>query len=158
MELEEGQVKFLKQYIQRQEIMLLEYIRKGLDLEIKILNLNNSLQEISEKYNESQKNVAIQNELMQQAATSVESLTLEKKSLQEKEIEYLETINELEISLENCLKQKDQASKRNEDLAREYKTQVGEINKLVEENKELSSNQQSLNKKKPKAILPTDEF
>ena len=85
MESDDGQEKYLKQYIQRQEILLLDYIRKTIDLEIKSINLNASLIEFKTKYEESQKQVEIQNDLMQQAANGVESLTIEKKSFEEKE-------------------------------------------------------------------------
>lgn len=158
MDIDEGQVKILKQYIQRQELLLLDFIRKTLELETKIINLNVSLQEITQKYEESQTNVAAQNDLMSQAAASIESLTVENKRFKEEDEENKKTINGLKKSLQDCLTEKEQSFRKNEDLIKEYKRQVEDLNKLSEENKELCSKQQPLNKKKSKAILPPDEF
>lgn len=178
MESDEGQVKFWKQYIQRQEVLLLDYIRKTLELEIKVLGLNASLHEFTEKYEESQKQVAVQNELMQQAATGVESLTVEKKVFEQKETEYKNTIDnlnknveDLKRSLHDCKTEREEitrkhneisssisgSDKRYNDLMEEYRRQTEELNKLFQENQELKS-KQPINKKKPKAILPSDEF
>ena len=64
MEELERQVNYLKQYIQRQENLFLEFTRKNVDFEIKILALNSSLAEMTSKYEESQKQVEIQNDIM----------------------------------------------------------------------------------------------
>ena len=64
MESDDSQEKHLKHYIQRQEMLLLDYIRKTIELELKAISLNSSLINYKSKYEESQKQVEIQNELM----------------------------------------------------------------------------------------------
>lgn len=161
----EGQVKYLKQYIQRQENLLLDYIRKTLDYELKNLILNASLQDMTSKYEESQKQVLIQNDLMQQAANSVESLTLEKNRLQQKESELNTTIDNLKKSLQDCKNERekllkehnvlqityDNFDKKYQDLQNEYNRQTQELSNSTK------SKSKTINKKE-QVILPDDEF
>lgn len=162
----EGQVKYLKQYIQRQENLLLDYIRKTLDYELKNLILNASLQDMTLKYEESQKQVAIQNDLMQQAANSVESLTLEQNRLQQKEIDLNITIDNLKKSLQDCKTERekllkghnvlqityDNFDKKYQDLKNEYDRQTQELS-----NSDKIKVKTSINKKQT-VTLPPDEF
>jgi chromosome segregation ATPase len=174
MEFDDSQEKYLKHYIQRQEMLLLEYIRKTIDLELKAISLNSSLIEYKSKYEESQKQVEVQNELMQQAANGVESLTIEKKK-------YEKTVEELKTSLSDCrnervaianeLKEAKQkidnfdneikiANNRADEIREEYNRQTKELSELFKENQELKS-KLPINKTKAKketAILPPDEF
>lgn len=168
MENSEDQIKFWKQYVHRQEALLLEYIRKTLELEIKTVNLSASLSEITGKYEESQKQVNIQNDLMQQAANSVEILTVSNKRFEEKEEQLNKTIEELKNSLHDCKTEREQITKQyNElkknsesfdkkynDLSDEYRRQTEELSKLYSENIELKPK----TNKKIKATLPPDEF
>jgi chromosome segregation ATPase len=174
MEFDDSQEKYLKHYIQRQEMLLLEYIRKTIDLELKAISLNSSLIEYKSKYEESQKQVEVQNELMQQAANGVESLTIEKKK-------YEKTVEELKTSLSDCrnervaianeLKEAKQkidnfdneikiANNRADEIREEYNRQTKELSELFKENQVLKS-KLPINKTKAKketAILPPDEF
>ena len=174
MEFDDSQEKYLKHYIQRQEMLLLEYIRKTIDLELKAISLNSSLIEYKSKYEESQKQVEVQNELMQQAANGVESLTIEKKK-------YEKTVEELKTSLSDCrnervaianeLKEAKQkidnfdneikiANNRADEIREEYNRQTKELSELFKENQELKSKLpiNKTNAKKETAILPPDEF
>ena len=165
MESDDGQEKYLKQYIQRQESLLLDFIRKNADLEIRVINLNASLTESIGKYEESQKQVEIQNSLMQQAANSVERLTIENKKY-EKSIEDLrksltECRNELSDSRSKSSSSEEEINLINariKELKEEYNRQTAELSELFKENQELKS-KLPINKSKVKtAKLPTDEF
>ncbi len=166
MESNEGQEIYFKQYIQRQENLLLDFIRKNTDLEIRVSALTFSLKDITSKYEESQKQVSIQNDLMQQAANSVEKLTVEKMNLEKKETDNIKIIEDLKKNLHDCkeerkkiLKDFDELKKSNknyEDLSKEYVRQNEEMNKVYSENKQLKD--KTINKTKPQAILPPDEF
>ena len=167
MESDDGQEKYLKQYIQRQESLLLDFIRKNADLEIRVINLNASLTESMGKYEESQKQVEIQNSLMQQAANSVERLTIENKKY-EKSIEDLrksltECRNELSDSRSKSSSSEEEINLINariKELKEEYNRQTAELSELFKENQELKS-KLPINKtkvKKPVVILPPDEF
>lgn len=172
MDNNEGQDIYLKQFIQRQENLLLDFLRKNIDLEIRNTTLTASLKEMTSKYEESQKQVALQNDLMQQAATGVESLTVEKKVFEQKESEYQNTVENLKTSLHECKKEREEITrkyneiissisgtdKKYNDLMEEYRRQTEELNVLFKENQDLKS-KTLINKRKPKqAILPPDEF
>ena len=166
MESNEGQDIYFKQYIQRQENLFLDFMRKNIHLEIRVSALSFSLQDITAKYEESQKQVTIQNDLMQQAANSVEKLTIEKMNLEKKETENNKTIEYLKKNLNDCkeerkkiLKDFDVFKKSNhnyEDLSKEYARQNEEMNKLYSENNQLK--EKTINKNKSQATLPPDEF
>lgn len=181
MENEEGQEIFLKQYIQRQETLLLDFIRKSTEIETRLIILNQSFKEMTAKYEESQKQVEIQNEMMQQAANGVESLTVEKKSIEQKNSELLVTIEQLKQNAEQCkneryalIQELNEAKnkianfenetkaiiKRADDLAEEYRKQTDELGKLYADYEDLKA-KLPINKSKPKketVILPPDEF
>ena len=171
MELNEGQDIYLKQFIQRQESLFLDLLRKNIDLEIRLTAISASLKDLSSKYEESQKQVEIQNEMMQQAAVGVESLAKEKQQFEKEKAELNKKIEDLKRSLHDCKNERQQVivdletfktahvneDKRYEDLNTEYRRQTEELNKLYKENEELKA-KQPINKRKPKAILPPDEF
>lgn len=71
-------VEFFKKY----EQMLHEHIRKAVDLEIRLSVANQEIEKYKEAFETSQKEVEKQNEYIKQAATSIEALTLDKKSLE----------------------------------------------------------------------------
>lgn len=171
----EGQVKRLEElvntlqrYIQKQEKMLLEHLRKNIEYELRLEDLTRSVNEFSSKYEESQKQVEIQNEMMQQAANGVESVTIEKQKLENR-------VSSLENMLSNKKKEYDDLNKklmdyRNEsqsckeeksnilselnNLKSEYKRQTEELNILFKENEELKSAKPKT-KDSPKSV---DEF
>lgn len=172
MESDDSQEKYLKHYIQRQEMLLLEYIRKTIELELKAISLNSSSIEYKTKYEESQKQVEVQNDLMQQAATGVESLTIEKK-------QYEKTVEELKNSLNDCKNERYSitqelneakekianfdneiklANHRVDEIREEYNRQTKELSDLFKENEELKSKLPINKKDKKTASLPTDEF
>lgn len=162
-------------------MLLLDYIRKTIDLELKAISLNASLIDYKSKYEESQKQVEIQNDLMKQAANGVESLTVEKLAFEEKEKKLNETITDLKNSLNDCKNERysisQELNRANEKIANfdneiklanhkadeireEYNRQTQELSELFKENEELRS-KLPINKSKTKketAILPTDEF
>ena len=85
---ETQQNDYTRLYILRQEQLLFDQIRKTIDAEIKASMLIKSSSELQIKYNESQKQVETQNEMMQQAANSIEDLTNRNKRLEaEKQVE-----------------------------------------------------------------------
>jgi chromosome segregation ATPase len=171
MELNEGQDIYLKQFIQRQESLFLDLLRKNIDLEIRLTAISASLKDLSSKYEESQKQVDIQNEMMQQAAVGVESLSKEKQQFEKEKTELNKKIEDLKKSLQDYKNEKQQVIveletiknahanyvKRYEDLNDEYLRQTQELSNLYKENEKLKTNQ-PINKRKPKAILPPDEF
>ena len=148
-------------------MLLLDYIRKTIDLEIKAISLNSSLIDYKAKYEESQKQVEIQNSLMQQAANSVERLTIENKKY-EKSIEDLrksltECRNELSDSRSKSSSSEEEINLINariKELKEEYNRQTAELSELFKENQELKS-KLPINKTKVKktvVTLPPDEF
>lgn len=86
-------------YIQKQEQLLLEFMRKNIDAEVRIVALNNSIKEANDRFDESQRQVEIGNEMINQAAASIESLTMERDKLKEEADNFKETIASLK---NNC--------------------------------------------------------
>lgn len=82
-------------YAQRQEQLLFEQIRKTIDAEIKALIATKSSNDFQLKYEESQKNVAVQNDMMMQAKNSIEDLTVKNKNHEQKVSQLNESITNL---------------------------------------------------------------
>lgn len=175
MEIDESQVKrleenifYLQKYIQRQEQLLLGNIRKNLEYEIKIESLNAAVTEISGKYEESQKQVEIQNEMMQQAANGVEAVTIEKKKLENtiKNLEQMlsnkkneydnlnKTVMDNRNEFDRCKEERSNLQSELKEIKEEYKRQTEELNKLFIENETSKGNKLKI-KESPK---PVDEF
>lgn len=74
----EQQNLYTLHYIQKQEQLLLDFMRKNIDAEVRIVALNNNIAEANARYDESQKQVEIGNDMLQQAAVSIETLTVER--------------------------------------------------------------------------------
>ena len=168
MESDESQIKKLEdlllkmqKYVQKQEKLLLDQIRRNLEYEIQIDDLTRALNEVSGKYEESQKQVEIQNDMMQQAANSVETLTIEnkkqetylntmRKSIEEKDKRLLDLRNQNDL-----LKEKFESAEHiSVELKQEYSRQTEELNILFKENEELKGKKPKI-KESPK---PVDEF
>lgn len=136
----EGHIVFLQKYVQKQGNLLLDNIRKTIESEIRIETLSAQLSEITGKYEESQKQVELQNDMMQQAANGVEILTVENKTHQN-------TINGLRKSIEDRDKKISDFKNENQslkdqldscrhistDLKEEYDRQKEELNTLFKE-------------------------
>lgn len=136
----EGHIVFLQKYIQKQGNLLLDQIRKSIESEIRIETLSAQISEITGKYEESQKQVELQNDMMQQAANGVETLTAENKT-------YENTINGLRKSIEDRDKKISDFKNENQslkdqldscrhistDLKEEYERQKEELNTLFKE-------------------------
>jgi len=172
MEIDDSQVKkleeavnYLQKYIQKQEKLLLDYIRKNLEYEIKIESLVHSVNDFSGKYEESQKQVDIQNEMMQQAANGVEAVTVEKEKLKtqisnlenmlsNKKREYDE-LNKRLMDFRNesntCKEERENLKKELDELKSEYKRQNEELNTLFKENEELKKGKPKI-KESPKSV------
>lgn len=158
--------------------MLLDYIRKNIDLEIKVLSLNSVLKDTTSKYEESQKQVELQNDMMEQAAKGLESTTLEKDKFKneifELENNLVKITDNYEIRIKNI--QNDLNSAKDElirtkesivnyqnqynDIKREFDIQKEELNNLYKENVELKDKlpQKINNKSKKNVLLDDNEY
>jgi len=101
---DENKDQYALAFIQKQEQHIMELLRKNIDLEIKvsilnssIINLNNLLKESELRFEESQKNVSISNEIMNQATASIEDLTIKNKEHIEREETLVKTITNLQV-------------------------------------------------------------
>lgn len=173
---------YLALFVQKQEKMLLDYLRQTIDGEIKLISLNSQINDLSKKYEESQKQVELQNDMMNQAAKGLEITEKEKQHLQQKEEELLQRIKNMEedfnrriTSLDeeknryyNELTQRKQdissVEKQKEEFNIELKRQNEELSALYKETQELKKRlekyeppEKNINKK-TKATLPPDEF
>jgi len=156
-------------YIQKQEQLLVQYMRKSIDDEIKIMmlngsifQLNNTIKEWEAKFDESQNNVASQNEIMLQATRSIEDLTNKTKSQQDQinnlnnELsEQQNKYNDIQNNINSANVLKDQSTGELElikNSIEQYKKEIIRQNEemmlLFEENKQLKSKTQINSDKK----------
>ena len=139
MEHNEGQELFLRKYLQRQENIFLDFFRKNIESDVKVELLSNSLQE-------TQKQLELQTDLVQQATKGLESVTIERDYFSQKTKEQETELLELRP-----------IKKKYEDIFREYQAQIQEMNKLHEELQSFKQ-KQKINKNNPKTTLSSDEF
>lgn len=88
-------------YIQKQEHVIIEFVRKQVEYEIKVHVLNENLRKANEKIEQITNTINMQNELIQQSATSIETLTLDRNRLQDKEDTHIKKIEKLEKDIFN---------------------------------------------------------
>lgn len=153
-------------YIKRQEQLLFDQIKKGIDYEVRLTMLIGS-------YEEAKKNLEQQNEINQQAMRSIEDLTIKNKNLQSETERIAAKVPSLENAIHennklqvNLAAERDSLTFRFGDLQKEMKRQQEELQNLFNENNELKAalelaNQKKLiNKKKlveaPTAVLLED--
>jgi chromosome segregation ATPase len=142
-------------YIKRQEQLLFEQIKKGIEYEVRLTMLIGS-------YEEAKKNLEQQNEINQQAMRSIEDLTIKNKNLQSENERIVAKVPGLENAIHENNKlqvtlaaERDNLTFRLGDLQKEMKRQQEEMQNLFTENTELKAaleivNQKKLiNKKKP---------
>lgn len=96
MENEEGQAKYFQLYTQKQESLLIDFIRKSLDLEIRSQVLSVSLSESKKKIEELSSQVEILNKTVEEATDGIKALTYERTLFDEKENELKDKIKQLE--------------------------------------------------------------
>ena len=157
---DENKDQYALAYIQKQEQHITELLRKTIDLEIKISMLNNSVNYISNSLEESQKNVSISNDMMAQATTSIEDLTLKNKQHVEREETLVKTITNLQVENDKLKSeigsiniQREEAKRQVasldnsiEQYKKEIARQTDELQAMFRENEELKLN---INTKKP---------
>jgi hypothetical protein len=146
-------------YIQRQEQLFVEQIKKTIDAEIR-------LSFAFKKYEDSQKQVELQNDMMQQAAKSIETLTVAKnnyeariKQLEENEQHIRKNSQENEQNIRKNIETNYVDINRYKNIAQEYERQKIELQQLFDENKELKAQIESkkvINKKKVPSTITVD--
>lgn len=147
---ETQQNDYTRLYILRQEQLLFDQIRKTIDAEIKASMLIKSSSELQIKYNESQKQVETQNEMMQQAANSIEDLTNRNKRLEaEKQVERDRFLG-FNKKYNEANEERNNLHARNTSLQKEVERLNIEVNDLSKNISELDKNQnpKQINKKK----------
>jgi predicted RNase H-like nuclease (RuvC/YqgF family) len=129
-----NQNKYNILYAQRLETLFHEQIRKTIDVEVRLSLSYELLEEEKNRYFESQKQVEIQNDMMQQASNSIQELTINNKnndnitSILNNRISELETLinktTETNSSYQAANNQKDSRIK---ELERELERQSQEL-------------------------------
>ena len=164
--------QYLNLYVQKQEVILQEYIRKSIDLDIRSLILSNAVKEISAKYEEAQDQIKALNGTMDQAVKGLDALTVDKQMFEERISQYENRIKQLEKEYGETQVQKNQLGnelaslkenvegykKSSEESRRELQRQTEELNNVYREMEELRAIKGSDSKKAAKRITPVDEF
>lgn len=147
-------------FLKRQEDILIEQIRKTIDLEIKLSFANDKIKELTAQFEESQKQIEIQNGMMQQAADSIKTLTLTRDN-NENKIKNLETsVNDLRAKTHKLEEELRTQTSKASNFEREVNRQQTELQQLFEENEQLKKNkdQKLINKKKTQGDFSSEEF
>lgn len=146
-------------FIQRQEQLLVEQIKKTIDAEIR-------LSFAFKKYEDSQKQVDLQNDMMQQAAKSIETLTVDKNNLEAR----IKQLEENEQNIRRNSQENEQNIRKNfeanyveinqhKNIVQEYERQKIELQQMFDEIKELKAQIESkkvINKKKVPSTIAID--
>ena len=137
---------YLAAYIQKLEVHFMDVMRRSIDSDIKMNSLFSNIKQVELQYEESQKQVELQNQMMEQAATSIRLLTEDKQQLNQNLITLKEehninsqTLNDI-ISVKN--KQIDQLSDENKKINQENQNNLKQLkdlqNEIDRQNGELS--------------------
>lgn len=136
-------INYVNMYAQKQEQYVIELVRKFIDLDVRATFMAMQVKQVEEKFDESQKQVELQNAMMEQAAESIKSLTLEKESfvaqvkelegeitgwkkradsLNEKNIELMTENEQLKVKLKGCEREVDRQRTELSDFQKEIKS------------------------------------
>lgn len=130
-------------YAQKQEQYVVELIRKLIDFDVRATFISMQLKQIEEKFEESQKQVELQNDMMEKAAESIKVLTTTKDdlntqvkelegeitgwkkradTLNEKNIELMTENEQLKVKLKGCEREVDRQKTELSDFQKEIKS------------------------------------
>ena len=152
---------YTKLYIRRQEQIILEQIKRGIDAEAKFAMISSLTEEIQKEHEETKRQLEVQIDIANQAANALQSMVQTNKNL-ESELENLKTkhenlnlqivekdraIGELIVQKDNISNNLNSCVKKTDDLERELLRQQEEMQDIYEENKELKA-KKTINKKK----------
>ena len=137
---------YLAAYIQKLEVHFMDVMRRSIDSDLKMNSLFSNIKQVELQYEESQKQVELQNQMMEQAATSIRLLTEDKQqsdqnliTLKEEHDINSQTLNNI-ISVKN--KQIDQLSDENKKINQENQNNLKQLkdlqNEIDRQNGELS--------------------
>jgi len=113
---ENDQLNYNINYTKRMEQLFHEQIRKTIDVEVRLSMAFENINEIQNMYQESQKQVEVQNEFMQQAGRSIEDLTTKNK--------------DFESNIENL---KNDYENRIVNLEKDYNSRISNLEKMLSE-------------------------
>jgi chromosome segregation ATPase len=151
-------------YVKRQENLLMEQIKKLIDLETQLTLSVSYIEELKQKYEESQKQVEIQNDIMQQATRSIEDLTVKNKNLESQIVNLNTTKIDLERSKNENIDSLNQYLNRNGELERELKRINQEMQLIFDENVLLKKQieevvpKKTINKKQSSVLIDESTF
>ena len=168
-------------YVKRQQETLFEYVKKAIDLEIQLSLSVTMIEDYKQKYEESQRQVASQNDIMQQATRSIEDMTNKNinfethiKNLEAKVQAVSVSKNEIDSQKNNLQNQLNEQIAKANNFEKEYLRQQQEmqsifdesvglkrqIEELQGENESLKKNvdKKQINKKQPSTIIDDSTF
>lgn len=127
--------KFVVAYIQQQEQFILNAIREKFNLQIQMASLSESVETFKKLYEESQNEVAKQNEILSQATRTIEKLTTDLNISQNVSDDRMKLISEMDQKMVEFENLKTLYHSTQKELQRVN----NELNILHSENEQLSS-------------------
>lgn len=159
-----SETQYLNLYVQKQEQLAVEYIRKSIDLEIRSMILGNVLKDTKTKLEDSQNQIIGLTGTVNQAVKGIDALTVDKQMFEERTQQYEARIKQLEKELSDTIVQKNQIGnelatikdnvneykRSSEESRRELQRQTDELNNVYREMEELRAIKGSDSKKAAK--------
>jgi septal ring factor EnvC (AmiA/AmiB activator) len=146
---------YTKLYIKRQEQLLLEQIKKGIDTDVKLTVLTSLLEDLRKQFEETKAQLDMQIDIANQAANGLQEsmsknqqlenlITSLRGNIADLDKKYLDSV----VLRDNLAKDLDSCNRKNEGLEKELVRQRDEMQEIFDENKELKT-KKTINKKKP---------
>jgi chromosome segregation ATPase len=140
----EQQSDYTRFYIKRQEQILIESIKKNIDLEVKLAMLIDNINNLSKKHEEALQTIETQQEIINQATVSIEELTTRKI--------------ENENTIKNLTDRADKAAETNRTIVEEKNAVVNEINMQKSRLNDLEREVNRLNEELRNADKPSKKI
>lgn len=146
---------YTKLYIKRQEQLLLDQIKRGIDTDVKLTVLTSLLEDLRKQFEETKAQLDMQIDIANQAANGLQEsmsknqqlenvITSLRGNIADLDKKYLDSV----VLRDNLVKDLDSCNRKNEGLEKELVRQRDEMQEIFDENKELKT-KKTINKKKP---------
>lgn len=132
---------YTKLYIKRQEVLLLEQIKKTIDLDVKVTMLSGILEQLRNEYNEVQNQLNFQIDISNQAANGLQDMVAKNKEFELNIFQLNETLENVakshEIEVEKYKNKLAESDKRLGELIIEKDTKITELQSCLKNTSNL---------------------
>lgn len=156
MEQDEKEKQFTLLYIQKQEQLMMELIRKILNNDVQTAIVSSNFQQLQQQYVDLEQSSVQQNKIVEQATNSIKELNVKSSNYEKLRSEY----TDLSRKYDDLNRSNNDKEKQILELMNEIERQKEEMNILFEENKTLQKQLEDspfIKKEKPKTKKTSEE-